>query len=85
MEAVKYLDAYPRDRRHRCGPYRVTVYRQVVDHDLSALASLSADIEDHVREFEEACKRPAPTRAVPTKREQRRLWREDAFRRARCR
>ncbi len=66
-------------------PYRVTVYRTVVDEPLSRLASISADIEDHVREFEEACKRPAPTRATPSKREQRRLWREDAFRRARCR
>lgn len=57
---------------------RVLVYETVVNEPLSRLASLAADMEDHVREFEEACKRPAPTMSRPTKREQRRLWREES-------
>jgi len=65
-------------------PYRVTVYRTVVDEPLSALASIAADMEDHVSAFVEAAKKPRPKPRL-TKREQRRQWRDEAFRRARCR
>lgn len=60
---------------------RVLVYDTVVNETLSQLATIAANMEDRVHEFAEACKRPAATMVRPTKREQRRLWREQSAQR----
>ena len=84
LPVVNFYPDYNGDTSSWARPsLRVTVYRQVVDYELSVLASIAADIDDHVREFEEACKRPAPTMVRPSSREQRRPWREQAAARGR--
>jgi hypothetical protein len=81
VRIVPYLD-YGGDTSGCTKPeLRVLVYDTVVNEPLSQLATIAANMEDHVREFEEACDRPVPTMVRPTKREQRRIWREQSAQR----